>query len=266
MNNKTFLIVQHMDWEGPGQHLLAALNESGVAYRVLQAWHEPMPAVTEFAGLIVLGGSPNVDEEERFPYLAPLKAAIRQVISAGGAYLGFCLGHQLLGHVLGCRVGPLPRKSVGFITGELTPEGLAHPAFQGFPARPDLFKWHGQGVLPPLPAGIEILARSAAAPVEALGPAGNPKVLGLQFDNHAGPADVEKWLKFDGDWALSDAVANAGDVMAKTLVWVPLYGVLVKNTGDDLAAAIVAAAKTREAEMARDFRRFMDNFLHLALA
>lgn len=240
MSGPTFLIVQHMDWEGPGQHLLAALGGAGVAHRVLEAWHEPMPAATEFAGLIVLGGSPNVDEEDRFPYLAPLKAAIRQVIAAGGAYLGFCLGHQLLGHVLGCRVGPLPRKSVGFITGEMTPEGLAHPAFQGFPARPNLFKWHGQGVLPPLPPGINILARSAAAPVEALGLAGNPKVLGLQFDNHAGPADVEKWLKFDANWALSGSGADT--------------------------AAIAATARLQEAEMGREFRGFMDNFLHLALA
>ena len=240
MDNKTWLIVQHMDWEGPGQHLLAALGGAAVPYRVLEVWREPLPAAREFAGLIVLGGSPNVDEEDRFPYLAPLKAAIRQVIAGGGAYLGFCLGHQLLGHVLGCRVGPLPRKSVGFITGEMTSEGLAHPAFQGFPARPDLFKWHGQGVLPPLPPGIEILARSAEAPVEALGLAGNPKVVGLQFDNHAGPADVEKWLKFDAAWALSESGADA--------------------------AAIVATAKTREVEMGREFRGFMDNFLHLALA
>ena len=145
-----------MDWEGPGQHLVAALGEASVAYRVLEAWHEPVPTVTDFAGLIVLGGGPNVDEEEQFPYLVPLKAAIRQVLGAGRAYLGFCLGHQLLGHVC-CRVGPLPRKSVGFITGELTPAGLARPSLQGFPARPHLFKWHGQGVLPPLPAGIDIL-------------------------------------------------------------------------------------------------------------
>jgi hypothetical protein len=38
MSEKTFLIVQHMDWEGPGQHLLAALGGAGVAYRVLEAW------------------------------------------------------------------------------------------------------------------------------------------------------------------------------------------------------------------------------------
>ncbi len=240
MSEKSLLIVQHMDWEGPGQHLLAALNKGGVAYRVVEAWREPLPAVADVAGLIVLGGSPNVDEEEQFPYLVPLKAAIRQVIANGRAYLGFCLGHQLLGHVLGCRVGPLPKKSVGFITGELTPAGLAHPAFRDFPARPAFFKWHGQGVLPSLPSGIDILARSAAAPVEALGLAGNPKVLGLQFDNHAGPADVEKWLKFDAAWALGD---SGGD-----------------------PAAMVAMARLQDAEMGRHFRTFMDNFLRLALA
>ena len=50
--------------------------------------------------MIVLGGAPNVDEEDKFPYLKPLKARIREVIASGKAYLGFCLGHQLLAHVL----------------------------------------------------------------------------------------------------------------------------------------------------------------------
>ena len=95
MSEKTFLIVQHMDWEGAGQHLLEALKEAEVEYRILEAWHEPVPVVADFAGLIVLGGGPNVDEEEQFPYLAPLKAAIREAIATGKAYLGFCLGHQL---------------------------------------------------------------------------------------------------------------------------------------------------------------------------
>ena len=211
-----------------------------MGYRILEAWHEPVPPAADFAGFIVLGGSPNVDEEEQFPYLAPLKAAIREVIATGKAYLGFCLGHQLLAHVLGCRVGPLPRKSVGFITGELTPAGLTHPVFQGFPARPKLFKWHGQGVLPPLPPGIEILAQSGAAPVESLGVADNPKVVGVQFDNHVGPGDVEKWLQADAAWALSGPEADP--------------------------AGIMATAKAQDAEMGREFRRFMDNFLHLALS
>jgi GMP synthase-like glutamine amidotransferase len=133
----------------------------------------------------------------------------------------------------------LPKKSVGFIGGELTQAGLAHPAFQGLPARPQLFKWHGQGLMPPLPGGIDILARSAAAPVEALGLAASPRVVGMQFDNHVGPADIERWLQFDAAWALTDSGADA--------------------------AAVMAAARSQEGEMGRNFRRFMSNFLRLAV-
>jgi GMP synthase-like glutamine amidotransferase len=234
---RSLLIVQHMDWEGPGQHLVAALREGEITYEVVKAWREPLPSLDHFGGLIVLGGSPNVDEEERFPYLIPLKALIREGIAAGKAYLGFCLGHQLLANVLGCRVGPLPQKSVGFTTGELTPAGMAHPVFQGLPPQLNLFKWHGQGVLPPLPAGVSLLAGSAAAPVEALGLADNPRVVGLQFDNHAAAVDVATWLKHDGEWALT-------------------------GTGAD-PEAMVARAVAQDAAMSREFRRFMENFFHL---
>jgi GMP synthase (glutamine-hydrolysing) len=231
---KSLLIVQHMEWEGPGQHLVAALEEAGINFQVSKAWEEPLPALDPFSGMIVLGGSPNVHEEKQFPYLIPLKARIREVIAAGKAYLGFCLGHQLLGDVVGCRVGPLPQKSVGFITGELTSAGRAHPVFQGLPVQLELFKWHGQGVLPPLPEGVSLLARSAAAPVEALGLEDNPRVVGLQFDNHVAAEDVAHWLKHDGQWALS-------------------------GSGVD-PEAMVSTAIAQEKAMGREFHRLMDNF------
>jgi GMP synthase (glutamine-hydrolysing) len=234
---KSLLIVQHMDWEAPGQHLLGALLEGSVNFQVVEAWQEPLPALEPFDGMIVLGGSPNVDEEDKFPYLIPLKARIREVLAGGKGYLGFCLGHQLLGHVLGCQVGPLPKKSVGFITGELTDAGKAHPVFQGLPAQLNLFKWHGQGVLPPLAANVSPLARSAAAPVEALGLADNPRVVGLQYDNHAAAVDVSTWLRNDGEWALSGSGADP--------------------------EAMVAEAVAQEAAMGREFRRFMENYLRL---
>jgi GMP synthase (glutamine-hydrolysing) len=234
---KRLLIVQHMEWEGPGQHLLAALLEAEVNFQVVRAWEEPLPEMKLFDGMIVLGGSPNVDQEEQFPYLVPLKACIREVIESGKAYLGFCLGHQLLGHVLGCQVGPLPQKSVGFITGELAAAGRRHPVFQGWPEKFNLFKWHGQGVLPPLPAGVSLLARSNKVPVEALGLVDNPRVVGLQFDNHAAAADVATWLEHDGEWALSGSEADP--------------------------EAMVATAVAQEATMGREFRLFMKNFFHL---
>jgi len=234
MPGKTLLIVQHMAREGPGGHLRAALAEASLPYHVLEIWHEPLPSLETFAGLIVLGGSPNVDEEELYPYLRPLKSLIRETIASGRAYLGFCLGHQLLGHVLGCRVGPLPRKSVGFIPGELSPAGRGHPLFDGLPDRFPLFKWHGQGVLPPLSSGLHILVKSAAAPVEALGMQNNSRVVGLQFDNHAAPDDVAEWLEHDHAWVLD-------------------------GTGVDPAALRQEAGK-QEAAIGLWFRRFMGNF------
>lgn len=219
-------------------HLRSALQALGLTHRVVEAWRQPLPPPEAFDGLIVLGGSPNVDEDEQFPYLKPLKDLIRQTIHRGQAYLGFCLGHQLLAHVLGCRVGPLPQKSVGFVTGHLTPKGLAHPAFQGLSQEMDLFKWHGQGVQLPLPHGLAILATSPAAPVEALGIMDNPRVVGLQFDNHAGPEDVKRWLAHDADWAMSGSGADP--------------------------AAMLARARSLAPVMSQDFHRFMGNFCHSA--
>jgi len=235
---KKMLIVQHMDWEGPGVHLLGALEEAQVAHEVAEVWHAPLPALDPFAGLIVLGGSPNVDEEEEFPYLRPLKALIRETVDSGRAYLGFCLGHQLLAHVLGCRVGPLPQKSVGFVTGQLTPRGQAHPLFQGLPDSLRLFKWHGQGVLLPVPHDLAILATSPAAPVEALGIMGNPKVVGLQYDNHASALDAATWLAHDRDWALAGT-----EVVPEMLL---------------------TQAREEEAALGEQFRQFMRNFFRVA--
>jgi GMP synthase-like glutamine amidotransferase len=238
VTGKKILLVQHMDWEGPGGHLLAALAEARVDYEVAKVWEDPLPRLEPFAALVVLGGSPNVDEEEEFPYLKPLKAMIRETIDSGRAYLGFCLGHQLLAHVLGCRVGPMSKKSVGFVTGHLTPRGQNHAVFQGLPVEFPLFKWHGQGVFMPIPHGLSILATSEAIRVEALGIIGNPRIIGLQFDNHAEARDTATWLAHDRDWALSGSGVDPEKLLSR--------------------------ARKEEAVIGETFRRFLDNFFRIA--
>jgi len=201
---KRFLVFQHMDWEGPGEHLIRSAKSQDLHLDVIEVWHQTIPDLATYDGLIVLGGSPNVDQEEEYPFLKVEKRAIRRVLEADKSYLGFCLGHQLLAHVLGLDVGPNSCRSVGFIEGHLTRDGRHHPLFQNLPNTMPLFKWHAQAVLSPVPKHIEILVTSLECEIEAISLKGSPHIIGLQFDNHAGSKkDVNAWIEGDCNWLSS---------------------------------------------------------------
>lgn len=211
-----FLVVQHMPWEGPGVHLLRAAAPLRVRFETVEVWHRPLPDPTTYDAMIVLGGSPNVDQEAEYPFLRAEKAAIGQVIDAGKPFLGFCLGHQLLGHILGARIGPNFRRSVGFTEARLTEAGRRHPLFQGLPDSFPVFKWHGQAVLGPTPEHLEVLVTSPECEVEAIAVKGNPCVVGLQFDNHAASRmDAARWLDEDRDWLSQPPAVDPGVVLAE---------------------------------------------------
>ncbi|MEJ2236014.1 MAG: type 1 glutamine amidotransferase [Syntrophobacterales bacterium] len=212
---KRFAVFQHMDWEGPGKHLARAAESQGLHLDVVEVWHQTIPDLATYDGLIVLGGSPNVDQEAEYPFLTAAKAAIRQVLEADKPYLGFCLGHQLLADVLGLRVGPNLCRSVGFIEGHLTRHGRDHPLFQYLPSTMPLFKWHAQAILPPVAKHIEILVTSRECEVEAISLKGSPHIVGLQFDNHAGSKDdVAIWIEGDRDWLSQPPEVDTSLVLA----------------------------------------------------
>ena len=100
-----FLVFQHMPWERPGYNLLRAAKNWRVRLDIVELWHEPIPDIAPYKGIIVLGGTPNVDQEEQYPFLRAEKENIRLALEKDKAYLGFCLGHQLLADALGAHVG-----------------------------------------------------------------------------------------------------------------------------------------------------------------
>jgi len=195
------IVLQHNPWEGPGQFLLSAAKYHKIKMDIIRVWEEKIPAVKDYMAMIVLGGGPNVDQEHIYPFLTDEKKTIKNVIAQDIPYLGFCLGHQLLADVLGAKVGPNFRSSLGYIQGYLTHEGRIHPAFRDLPQQIPLFKWHSQAVKEPLPGHISILATSAECQVEAISLPGRPHILGMQFDNHAAaPDNVKNWITMDSKW------------------------------------------------------------------
>jgi GMP synthase-like glutamine amidotransferase len=236
--SKRLLVFQHMSWEAPGGHLIRSARRHRVQLKVVKVWRESIPDVNDFDGLIVLGGSPNVNQEKRYPFLKAEKTAIRRALDGGKAYLGFCLGHQLLGEALGAKVGPNFCRSIGFIDGHLTKEGRIHPAFSGMDGSFPLFKWHGQAVLPPLPKEVHVLVTSAYCQIEAISVYGRPDVLGLQYDNQSATVtDVRNWLEADERW-----ISQAPGVQPST---------------------IVKDAHEKEVAMGAQFERFFGNFIQL---
>ncbi len=201
---KKFLVFQHSPWEKPGTHLLEAADKNRVKLDVVRVWQEAIPPLGGYDALIVLGGSPNVNQEKTYPFLKEEKQAIRNSIQEDRPYLGFCLGHQLLGDALNQKVGPNYLTSVGFVAGYLTARGREHPLFRNLPRKMKLFKWHSQTILTPLPSYIDLLATSGDCQVEAISVANRPHIVGLQFDNHAAaPGDISEWLTHDAKWLSS---------------------------------------------------------------
>jgi GMP synthase (glutamine-hydrolysing) len=200
---KKLVVFQHTPWEKPGRHMIQAAKAQKVRLDVWQAWHQPLPDIDAYDGLIVLGGTPNVDQEDQYPFLKAEKDLIRQALAVDMPYLGFCLGHQLLADALGAAIGPNFCCSVGFIHGQVTKDGRQHPLLREIPHCMPLFKWHSQAVLPPLSKEIDILVTSPECQIEAISVRGRPHIVGCQFDNYAAAQkDVREWVNGDLQWLL----------------------------------------------------------------
>jgi GMP synthase-like glutamine amidotransferase len=204
---KKFLVFQHSPHENVSLLLRKCSSKHDIELHTVEIWHKATPDISKYDGLIVLGGTPNIDQEDTYPFLQYEKILIQRALDADMPYLGFCLGHQLLADAFGATVGPNSSKSVGFIPGHLTKSGYHHPVFQGIPSPFPLFKWHEQAILPPLPKEIEVLVTSEQCSVEAISIVQRPHIIGLQFDNYAATlAQIKKWIQADNERLIQGSV------------------------------------------------------------
>ena len=88
--------LQHVPFEGPGsiEPWLAAAGYELTRTPFYAAADLPAAKAVDF--LVVMGGPMSVNDEDQFPWLAPEKRFIREVIESGKPVLGICLGAQLI--------------------------------------------------------------------------------------------------------------------------------------------------------------------------
>ena len=168
---------------------------------------DPLPALGEHDGIVVLGGEQNALD----PGLAGQAALLRDATASGVPVLGVCLGAQLLAHAHGGAVRKLERRHLAW------PQLLALPAADGDPVLGSLppgaagIHWNEDGFA--LPPGAVELLRSPAGTGEGFRI--GERSWGVQFhpelDEPALEDWYERWHYALGEAGVAEEAARAAD-------------------------------------------------------
>jgi GMP synthase (glutamine-hydrolysing) len=158
----TVLVALVSDAEPLGM-LEPPLRGAGLA---IQTWYPaaqaPPDGLGGYAGVIAMGGEPDPDEDERFPWLGTERALLADAVRQELPVLGVCLGAELLAQAAGGRSDRLAAPEIGWVEVERSPDAAADPLLGALPERFCTFEWHGFGFTAP-PGGV-LLASSDGRP------------------------------------------------------------------------------------------------------
>ena len=101
--SKNIIILQHIPIETPG-YILDLMIKDGMNLTTIELDEgEKIPDdLNKFDGMFCMGGPMDIWMEETYPWLVEEKKKIKNfVLDLERPFLGFCLGCQLLGEVLG---------------------------------------------------------------------------------------------------------------------------------------------------------------------
>ena len=184
------VVFQHDPHDGPG-YLGEALLRRGAKLDVVRLNEgETVPSLTNYNMLLVMGGTMNVYQEDKYPWLVEETRAIRQAVESDKAVLGVCLGGQLLAKALGAQVRLGAAPEIGLVSITLTEAGEADPLFEGLPLI-EAVEWHDDTF--EIPIGAVTLADSESCAHQAF--RFGERAYGLQFHPEVSPMMLAEWIK-----------------------------------------------------------------------
>jgi len=115
--SKNIIILQHIAIETPG-YILDLMHQDNFNLTTIELDQgEKIPSnLNQFDGMFCMGGPMDTWMEKEYPWLIEEKNKIKEfVVNLEKPYLGFCLGCQLLGEILGGNVVKSTHPEIGIL-------------------------------------------------------------------------------------------------------------------------------------------------------
>lgn len=235
---KNILVLQHIAIEDPG-YIKDLMEADG--WNLLQIEldaGESIPSdLSGFDAMLCMGGPMDTWMEAEYPWLIEEKRRIYEwVVIMGKPFLGFCLGCQLLGEVLGGQIVKSEPAEIGVLDINMTPAAEDDILFADFPAIIKAVQWHS----------FEVRGLESNPDVTILGSSDTTPYQIFKFRNHAYVVQFHVEVR-------SDTVMQWGCV--------PEYKTALESSlGSDALAEFDQAAQANMAEMNHLAKLLYTNF------
>ena len=143
------IVLQHISIETPG-YIKDIMIKEGVDITTIQLDEgEAIPNnLSIFDGMLCMGGPMDTYMEKDYPWLINEKEKIKEfVVDLEKPFLGFCLGCQLLGEVVGGKVTKSIPPEIGILDINLLEEKKKDYIFSEFPNSLKALQWHSYEVV-----------------------------------------------------------------------------------------------------------------------
>ena len=197
------LILQHIECETPGYIKDLMLNDGFDLTTVELDIGDKIPEnINQFDGMFCMGGPMDTWMIEKYPWIVEEKNKIREyVIDLEKPFLGFCLGCQLLGEVVGGEVVKSTPPEIGILDINMNQQKKDDQLFSSFPTSIKALQWHS----------YEVVGLENNQNITLLGSSPTTKYQIFKYKNNAYGIQFHIEIKSNtvGDWGCVPEYKNA---------------------------------------------------------
>ena len=138
------IILQHIKVEDPG-YIKDLMLKDGINLTTIELDEgKKIPEdLNKFDAMFCMGGPMDTHMEDEYPWLIDEKKKIKEfVVGFKKPYLGFCLGCQLLGEIVGGKVMKSKKPEIGILDINFSKQKENDFLFSSFPNKIRALQWH----------------------------------------------------------------------------------------------------------------------------